>query len=201
MNAARRNSLKGFTVIEMTIAIVLLTIVIGNVYWLLQKSTQAMGTKNVAYDVDTQARRAMDRISMAIIGATKDDLMDPLGQPNYTSWLNYRESKGLNPDGSNILSPQQRIELTAVQGGEVTWFENHGVAGEKRVVFTKNIPPFLKDELENGVDDNANGVIDETGLAFVLNGQSITVYLTLKRTLPDGEVITKELHETVTCRN
>ena len=86
MNTVRRDSVKGFTLIEMTIAVVLLTIVIGNVYWLLQKSTQAMGSKNVAYDVDTQARRAMDRITMAIIGATKDDLMDPLGQPNYTSW-------------------------------------------------------------------------------------------------------------------
>jgi type II secretory pathway pseudopilin PulG len=201
MNAARSNSVKGFTIVEMTIAIVLLTIVLGNVYWLLQKSTKAMGTKNLAYDVDTQARRAMDRITMAIIGATKEDLMDPLSQPNYTSWLNYKESKGLNPDGSNILSPQQRIELTNTSGGEVTWFENPGAAGEKRVVFTKNIPPFLKDELANGMDDNGNGVIDETGLAFVLNGRSITVYLTLKRTMPDGEVLTKELHETVTCRN
>lgn len=201
MSVARRNSASGFTLVEMTIAVVLLTIVVGNVYWLLQKSTAAMGSKNVAYDVDTQARRAMDRITMAIIGATEKDLMMPLGEPHYTSWLNYKESKGLDASGNNIMSPQQRIELTNVQGGEVTWFEDPGGHDEKRVVFSKNIPPFLKDELANGVDDNANGVIDETGLSFVKNGKSITVYLTLRRTMPDGEVVTKELHETVTCRN
>jgi hypothetical protein len=145
----------------------------------------------------------MDRITMAIIGATAGDLMMPTDAPLSTSWLNYRESKGLNPDGSNILSPQQRIEWTNVQGGEVTWIESPGAHGEKRVVFSKNVPPFLKDEISNGVDDNANGVIDETGLSFVKSpeGKSITVFLTLKRTLPSGEVMTRELHETVTVRN
>lgn len=201
MKSSSRNVKSGFTLVEMTIAIVLLTIVIGNVYWLLQKSTEAQASKNVAYDVDMQARRAMDRICMAIIGATEADLMMPTDAPRYTSWLSYKESKGLNPDGSNILSPQQRIEYTNVQGGEVTWLESPGTAGEKRIVFSKNIPPFLKDELANGVDDNANGVIDETGLSFVKKEKTITVYLTLRRTLQSGQVITKELHETVTCRN
>jgi prepilin-type N-terminal cleavage/methylation domain-containing protein len=202
MRLARRGlRTSGFTLVEMTIAVVLLTIVVGNVYWLLTKSTAAMGSKNVAYDVDTQARRAMDRITMAIIGATEAELQMPTSKPYYTSWLNYKESKGLDSSGNNILSPLQRIELTNTQGGEVTWFENPGASGEKRVIFSKNIPQFLKDELANGIDDNANGVIDETGLSFVKNGRSITVYLTLRRTMPDGEVVTKELHETVTCRN
>lgn len=191
----------GFTLVEMTIGLILLTIVIGNVYWLVQKSTSSMGAKNVAYDLDTQARRAMDKITMAIIGATYGDLYSPTGAPNYTSWLNYRESKGLDSSGANILSQPQRIELTNVSGGEVTWFESKGQPGEKRIVFTKNIPPFLKDELSNGVDDNENGIIDETGLAFVIREKSITVYLTLRRTMPDGTVTTKELHETVTVRN
>jgi prepilin-type N-terminal cleavage/methylation domain-containing protein len=201
MKPVRLSSKGGFTLVEMTIALVLLTIVIGNVYWLLQKSTAMVGSKNVAYDVDMHARRAMDRITMAIIGATESDLMMPTGAPHSTSWLNYKESKGLDASGSNILSPLQRIELTNVEGGEVTWFENPALPGEKRIVFSRNIPPFLKDELNNGVDDNDNGIIDETGLAFEKNGKSITVYLTLRRTMPDGEVAIKTLQETVTCRN
>ncbi|MBL8860149.1 MAG: prepilin-type N-terminal cleavage/methylation domain-containing protein [Planctomycetes bacterium] len=196
----RRSS--GFTLIEITIALVLLVVVVGNVYWLLQKTTTAISSQNTAYDIDTHARRAMDKIIMALVGARANDVMIPTGSPNYTSLLNYRESMGLDANGADIPSDPQRIERTNVDGGEVTWFKNPDTSNEKRVIFTRNVPQFLKDELGNGVDDNANGIIDETGLAFEMNDRnSITVYLTLTRTMPDGTVVSRELHETVTCRN
>ncbi len=191
----------GFTLLEMTISVILLSVVVGNVYWLMQKSTKAMGSQNVAYDLDTQARRAMDKITMAIVGATEADLQIPTDKPNYTSYLNYKDSLGLDANGQNIPSDQQRIQLTNVQGGEVTWLQNPDEPNEKRVIFSKNVPPFLKDEVSNGLDDNANGIIDETGLSFIKNGKSVTVFLTISRTLADGSVVQRELHETVTCRN
>lgn len=191
----------GFTLIEIAIALVLLIVVVGNLYSLIRSSATALGSQNATFDIDTQARRTMDRVTMAIIGAKDSDLLSPTGQPYFTTELKYRDSLGLDANGVPQDSDWQKIMFTNTDGGEVTWLENPDAANEKRVVFSKNVPPFLKDELENGVDDNANGIIDERGLSFVKNDRSITVYLTIRRTMPNGEVVTRELHETITCRN
>jgi hypothetical protein len=184
----------------MSVALVLLVVVIGNVYSLLRQSSKAIGAQNSSFDIDTQAQRAMDRISLALVGASEASLEIPTEAPFFKSALNYKESLGMQ-DGAVVSSPQQRIELSSTDGGEAVWVENKGTPQEKRVVWSKNIPPLLKAELENGLDDNANGIIDETGLSFVKDGKSITIYLTVKRTTPDGRVFQKSLQDTVTCRN
>ncbi len=190
----------GFTLLEMSVALVLLVVVIGNVYSLLRSSSKALGAQNVHFDIDTQARRAMDRISMAIVGASEATLQIPTGAPFFTDQLNYKESLGIQ-DGVVVSSPEQRIELSNVDGGQVVWIQNPGASGEKRVVWSKNIPQFLQQELDNGADDNSNGIIDETGLSFVKEGRSITIFLTVRRTTADGHVFEKSLQDTVTCRN
>jgi len=184
----------------MSVALVLLVVVMGNVYSLLRSSSKALGAQNVHFDLDTQAQRAMDRISLAIVGASEATLQIPTSAPYFTDELNYKESLGIQ-DGVVVSSPEQRIEFSNAEGGEVVWIENPGTAEEKRVVWSKNIPPFLQQELDNGADDNANGIIDETGLSFVKQGKSITIYLTVKRTTADGHVFEKSLQDTVTCRN
>lgn len=190
----------GFTLLEMSVALVLLVVVIGNVYSLLRQSSKSLGAQNAHFDIDTQAQRAMDRITMALVGASADTLAMPTAAPFSKSSLNYKESLGMQ-DGNIVSSPEQRIELSNVDGGEAVWIENPGTPQEKRVVWSKDIPPMLEKEIENGVDDNANGIIDETGLSFVKNGKSITVYLTVRRTTQDGHVVEKRLQDTVTCRN
>ena len=193
--AARDRS--GFTLLEMSVALVLLVLVIGNVYSLLRQSSKAIGAQNSTFDIDTQAQRAMDHITMAIVGASDATLTDkdgapPVSEPFSMSTLLYKESLGVQ-DGTLVTSPQQRIEYTNTTG-EVTWVENPGTADEKRVVWSKNIPPFLMEEI-------ANGIIDETGLSFVKEGRSITIFLTVRRTTADGHVFEKSLQDTVTCRN
>jgi prepilin-type N-terminal cleavage/methylation domain-containing protein len=194
----------GFTLLEMSVALVLLVLVIGNVYSLLRQSSKTIGAQNRSFDIDTQAQRAMDHITMAIVGASESTLTDqhgtpPVEAPFFTNVLNYREQLGIQ-DGQQVTSPPQRIEYTNTTG-EVTWVEKPDTSDEKRVVWSKNIPPFLLEEIANGVDDNKNGIIDETGLSFSKEGKSITVYLTVKRTTPDGQVYEKKLQDTVTCRN
>jgi hypothetical protein len=173
--------------------------VIGNVYSLLRQSSKAIGAQNSSFDIDTQAQRAMDRITMAIVGASETTLQNPKTAPFYTDELRYKESLGIQ-DGSLVWSPEQQIKRESALG-EVVWLESPGTPQERRVVWSKNVPPLLLKEVDNGIDDNANGIIDETGLCFVKEGKSITVYLTVRRTTPDGQVSEKRLQETVTCRN
>jgi hypothetical protein len=181
----------------MAVALVLLAVVGGNVYSLLEQSSSSLGTKQSSADLDTQARRTMDRIAMALIGATADGLVLPPEQPNSTPSLNYRTNLGMQ-DGAMTFSDPMRIEF---MNSIVSWYENPNAPNEKHVVWTKDVPAFLDGEIDNGIDDNANGIRDETGLAFVKNGKSITIYLSVRRTMSDGQVVSKSLSETVTCRN
>ena len=95
-----------------------------------------------------------------------------------------------------------RIALTDESGGAVSWYENPGAETEKRVVWVKDVPRFAQGEVAgNGLDDNGNGLIDESGLAFVKEGRSVRILLSLRR--PDGEggFLDRQLQTTVTCRN
>jgi hypothetical protein len=59
----------------------------------------------------------------------------------------------------------------------------------------------MEGELANGIDDNGNGVIDEKGLCFVVEGNRVTIRLTIDKPGPDGKHYRRTLETTVTCRN
>jgi hypothetical protein len=110
----------------MAVALVLLAVVGGNVYSLLKQSSSSLGTKQSSADLDTQARRTMDRIAMALIGATADGLVLPPEQPNSTPSLNYRTNLGMQ-DGAMTFSDPMRIEF---MNSIVSWYENPNAPNE-----------------------------------------------------------------------
>ena len=83
----------------------------------------------------------------------------------------------------------------------VYWSQNPGAENERRVIWTSLVAPYLEGELPNGIDDNGNGLIDEKGLNFVVDRNAITIRLTLERVLDGGEIVSKTVDTTVTCRN
>ena len=50
-------------------------------------------------------------------------------------------------------------------------------------------------------DRNENGVIDERGLSFQVDGDSVTIRMTLEQADTEGELVTSTVQTTVTCRN
>ena len=69
------------------------------------------------------------------------------------------------------------------------------------MVWSNLVRPFLEGELQNGIDDNGNGLIDEKGLSFVVWKNSVTIRLTLGRQVEGGDWINETVVTTVTCRN
>ena len=57
------------------------------------------------------------------------------------------------------------------------------------MVWSSLVRPLLEGEIQNGKDDNGNGLIDEQGLTFVIDGRAIRMRLTIGR---DGESVTHE---------
>ncbi len=198
---------RGFTLLEMAVALVLFALVIGNVYTILGGTSKAMGERSASFEADTQARRALDRIALAIVGSFEDSIYDTSETPNSQAQINYVEYLGMTDtdgDGTSehVYSDPMRIALTDDAGGEVTWFESPGGEAEKRVIWVKDVPPFAIGEIgANGIDDNGNGLIDEHGLALVKEGRSVRITISLRRSDGAGGFLERELSTTVTCRN
>lgn len=189
----------------MAVALVLFALVIGNVYTILGSTTKSMASRGATFDVDVQAKRALDRIALAVIGSSSDRNFNASESPGSQPAITYDEFLGMaDVDGVStaILSPPMRIALTDDSGGEVSWFENPGEPAEKRVVWVKNIPQIALGEIaDNGLDDNGNGLIDETGLAFVKEGKTVRILLSMRRPDGNGGFLECDLETTVTCRN
>ena len=53
----------------------------------------------------------------------------------------------------------------------------------------------------NGVDDNTNAVVDESGLAFDMAGEIVNIHLTIERQGPQGDWLPATRTIQVACRN
>ncbi len=197
----------GFTLLELAVALVLFALVVGNVYTILGGTTKSLGERNASFEADVQAQRALDRIALAVIGSYEGSIHETAESPGYESSINYEEFLGIgDPDGDGqseeVFSAPMRIALTTDSGGEVSWFQSPGEEGEKRVVWVKDVPSVARGEIAgNGLDDNGNGIVDETGLAFVKAGKSVRIFLSMRRPDGKGGFLERELTTTVTCRN
>jgi hypothetical protein len=68
---------------------------------------------------------------------------------------------------------------------------------EAPVVLARGVPERLEGETENGEDDNGNGLVDEPGLCFALEGTELSVRLTVARRLANGGPVVRQSAETV----
>lgn len=191
----------GFTLIELMVSVALLGLVVGNVYMVLADSSKAFGSQTKLADTEMQVRRTLDRIALAVMGASRGTLWTATEAPTPGDELNFELSLGLR-EGQAAYSDPQKIGLTTGEGQQVTWYERPGAADERKVVWARWVADFAKGEVpNNGLDDNGNGLIDEKGLSFDVDGNSVTIRVTLQRPGPGGTWITKDLETTVTCRN
>jgi hypothetical protein len=195
-----RRASGGFTLIELTIAAAVLVIVLGNVYMVLSDTQRNYGSKTTANDVDVRARRTLDRIAAALVGASRDTLTVAREAPENDSEINFATSLGI-ADGVPMWSNPQRIALSSDASPSISWVENPGEPHETRVIWSRDVRQFAAGDVPNGIDDNGNGLIDEKGLSFAIEGNSVRVTLTIERPGANGKPVTKTLSTLVTCRN
>lgn len=190
----------GFTAIEIVVAVALSGLILGNVLLVLSDTRERLAIQDVAKDVDAEARRSLDRIAVQIMGAVRQQLYTQASAPLSADSINYTTVIGVQ-DGAPVISPPQRIAMTVESTSAVSWYQNPGSEQEKHVVWTRDLRSFCQGELPNGVDDNANGLVDEKGLSFEVDGPMVRITLTIERLGPDGKPVTKALETRVTCRN
>ena len=176
----------------MTLALVLF----AKVAVVMRTSFKATADESSTMHLDDKAQQVIDSIALAIMGSDRGTLLPSIDDIHSTG-MKYKFSLGID-NGEVVWSDQEEIEL---EQSNVVWKENPDEAEERRVSWTTMVRPLLEGEVPNGLDDNGNGIIDENGLSFVLDGDSVLIRLTLERIDENGNASTRSVDARVTCRN
>jgi hypothetical protein len=195
--------------VEMAISLAALVIVLGAIGMISQRVEEAAHANDVRNDLGSACSRSLDRIWDELFESGVEDLTPPPLAPLGSADLTYRPCAGWV--GGAIAWQEPARFLLELEDGEtddgvdedgdglvderrLVWIRNEGLPDEDRTVLAHDVREFLAGEVPNGMDDNGNGLIDERGLSFELDGEVLTVRLTLERMDRGGRrvVVTRE---------
>jgi prepilin-type N-terminal cleavage/methylation domain-containing protein len=188
----------GFTLLEVVVAVALLAIVVIKAAMILDMANERHDVDTTEMALEAQAHRVLDRIAYAIVGTSRERLLPDPQAPICSGELRYEVSIGVE-DGAVVWGDPERIGI-GTEERQVVWEQAPPLGESVRRVWCSVARPLLEGELANGRDDNGNGLVDERGLSFTLDGDVVTIRLTLERQTRHG-LTTRTVETTVTLRN
>ena len=204
------------TLVEIMIAALLLTFVLGTAILATQRSTGAYRRSMINRTVDTLATRGIGRVMRELVAAGRNTLdYSPPGEPHVPT-VAFRTAQGW--DGTAVVwGPEVRLswELAPaevdngaddngnglIDEGRIVRIQNPGLPNESRLVLVNGVSELLEGETFNGLDDNGNGLVDERGFCFELTGDTLTVRLSVERRDSNERLTVRTLENSVTMRN
>ena len=135
----RRSPGSGFTLIEVLISAALFSLVAGAIAMVSLRSHSAVVSTTLENTTDNDCRRALDRVATELA----------------TSGLTVLNPTPSAPFGSDTLTFRQS---TGVNAGAITW------GPQVRLAFE-----YEPGEIDDGTDNNGNGLIDEGQLVLTRN--------------------------------
>jgi len=211
--ARARPERAAFTLLEVTIALLVLAPVLGAFALALSASTGAASASVGAQELEGRAHRTLARMAAELAEAEAGTLVPDPGAPFGASHLAFQgpDAGGDGPrpifvlalepepgerdddrddDGDGLVDEQQLVYSVETDG-----------AVARRAVWARGVADALEGELWNGADDNGNGLVDERGLAFVRERGCVTIRLSLEGRGRRGEVLVRTVETTVRLRN
>jgi hypothetical protein len=188
----------GLSALELVVGVALLAVVAAKVVLISSEATSAANDDLANIVVEDEARLTLDRIAYAIMESDRSSLTPDAETPAFSSQIRYRVSLGVQ-GGVIVWDDPEQIALDPADR-RLRWIEDPGSPDERSVVWCDAVRALLEGEEPNGVDDNGNGLIDESGLAFEIDGNTVTVTLTLEKPSRGGRTVISTVETTVTCR-
>lgn len=206
----------GFTLLELVIGVAVMGSTLLAVGLAFQRASGSYEDGQVDRALQSQAHRVLDRIASQFLDAGVGQFAAPPLAPLGASDVTFRRASGF--DGVNVQWGDFQTIRLELEDGElddgadnngnglvderVAWeITNEGLPNEERRVLTRWVRELAVGELPNGVDDNGNVLQDEQGLSFELQGDVLTIRLTLERLARGGRVVTYAVETSVRLRN
>ena len=121
MNAQTQNR-AGYTLIEVMIVLVLVTVVVMKAVLFVNSASTSAGQHSVETVLEDQARSVMDQIGLAVMASDRESL-NPFDTPFYTTEIKYKISLGVDVDGAIIWEEPEQIKLDG-DGQQIAWLKS-----------------------------------------------------------------------------
>jgi prepilin-type N-terminal cleavage/methylation domain-containing protein len=202
----------GFSLIELAMAAAVFSVALVATTGLVSSSTDSLGTGITAGRLEAKAGALLDRIERELIQAGAETLSPAV--PAGESAVSYRQAFDYQNEQVSWGGPL-RIEFRAdeaedgvdndsdglVDEGCVVFIRNPGLPSQQETLLARGIRSRLQGEFPNGADDNGNGLVDERGLCFAVEGEALVIRLSLEGRDTKGRIITRTATTAVRLRN
>jgi hypothetical protein len=179
------------------VAVSILAVVFVGLSLVASSARGAFRTGSAGMDSESEGSRTMRRILDALRTTDFDSISAVPSLPFSAPSIDFQQCLGYQ-DKQTEYSAVRRI---SVEDGSVALRESPGVAGDYASTWCGGVAALGEGELFNGVDDNGNGLIDETGLCFSRQGLLLSVSLTLESEGADGQPVARTWTSSLLCRN
>ncbi len=210
MNSLRSRS--GLSLLETVLALSILGLVLASVGMAGRATTETLDETEEAAALVARLHRALDQ---ALDPLTELELgaLPPLAQG--ADRLTYHLPTGFA--GTVLWGPDIELALEYEPGeldddvdndgdglideGQLVRTYAPGSADERRVVLCRGVAEFLEGETFDAQDENGNGLVDERGFSVDVQGEVLTLRLTLESSDVAGQVLRKTASSAVRVRN
>lgn len=189
----------GFTLLEILITITLAAILMASLSTAFRSTGGTFRTVTSAMNLQVQGNRAMRDIANGLRWADRDSLSVVPASPFFATEVEFVINNGFQDTATTWSDPLEIRFDPAL--GEVIWTENPNLAGERTIDRVRFVAPLQAGEIANGLDDNGNGLVDEPGFCMTLEGDVLTLNLTLQGEDGAGIMLTRSFTTRIYCRN
>jgi prepilin-type N-terminal cleavage/methylation domain-containing protein len=187
---------RGFTLIEVTVSVTVLSVLLVGVLAAIGSSSETFATGTTVSALNTQSRHALDKIC-DILKDSSLNYVYPAPRAPFNTEVIDLQRYGVQQSETQTWGNLERIGL---EDGRIVWVSNLGLANQQTRWLCSGVSEYLEGEEPNGRDDNGNGLIDERGLSFDFDGNSVTVRLSLQRYDHQKNRIIRTVKRTVAFR-
>ena len=205
----------GFSLIELSVAVVLLSVVGGLFFMTTESTSSAVRTGVAVAELDSLTLRALDQVCDTLKTSSSDQSTPQSVAPFSGTQVDFQRGLGADANGKVVWGAVERFVLEydeadngvdddgdgLVDEGRVEWIESPGTAAERRTVVCEGVREYLDGETFDGDDENQNGLIDERGFALDFDGNRVTVRLTLVARDRAGHPLSSTAQRSIAFRN
>lgn len=202
----------GLTIVEIVIVAIVLSTMLASTVSVMMTTGDTLASGTSVAALEARANRALDRLQRELLQAGVTTI--GVAAPGENPALDYR--RGIGYASQEIVwGPPRRIEFRpaeAVDGidndddglvdeGDIVWIADPGEPTERVVTLATGVRAYLEGEFPNGADDNGNGLVDERGLSFQLQGNTLNVRLSLEGRDAKGRPLVRTAMTAIRLRN
>jgi len=196
MNSTKRS---GFTVLEMMIAVTILTLVMAGATGMVKTAGGAFRTGSERLVIENQGNRAMERIVNSIRLADRVSVEAVAGPPFGSTEVDFQRNLGLQGQMTAWSDPESIRYVPAEQS--IEWVRDPNLPDEKVFQRCGRVAAMAEGETINMIDDNGNGLIDEPGFCLCFIDGRLEVFLTLEQVDSAGQMVRRSWSTTLRSRN